>query len=499
MTHLFEEIHLSYPFWRYGEAFEGSEHVFLLDSAKSTDQLGQFSFIGAEPFLLFSAKRSHQSAQTASAIQEIMFKNPEGNILPEPIEKNYSGNPIEALSRLLQSYALPQSHFQSSPIPFKGGAVGYFAYEAGYFIETLPDLGMDDLMLPDIYFGFYDVVLCHDHQQQKTFLSVTGRGSSEASAQQALQLKEEVLAQMSRFEASLPPVLPLLDQHELPEVAFRSHFGQAEYAEMIETCLAHIGRGDVYEICLTHRLEADYEGDGWQLYQNLRHINPAPFACYMRFPGVEIICSSPERFLKLDENRVAESRPIKGTRPRGSTPEEDQSLRDDLGNSEKDRAENVMIVDLIRNDLGRVCEVGSVHVPDLFVVEQYATVFQLVSTIRGTLKAELDALDLVKATFPGGSMTGAPKIEAMKIIDRLESVKRGIYSGAIGYLSFDGKMDLNIAIRSIVLQNETCYFNVGGAVVADSDPAAEYQETLDKAVALKKAIRVSHTICQKTN
>ncbi len=465
----------------------------MLDSSKTADQLGLFSFIGAEPFLLFTAKRHNSSGQQSEAtIQEIIYKTPEGCFYPEPIEKTYSGDPIEALRQLMQSYDVP--HFQESSVPLKGGAIGYFSYEAGYFIEEMPDLGSDDLMLPDIYFGFYDVLLCYDHDNQQAFLSVTGRGAKEFSARQAEQLQEEAIAQIRRFEARLPQTLPPIDHSYLPDVHFKSHFEKAAYGELIQTCLEHIGRGDVYEICLTHRLEADYEGDGWHLYQNLRHINPAPFSCYLRFPETEVICSSPERFLKLDEHRVAESRPIKGTRPRGSTPEEDLWLIDDLGHSEKDRAENVMIVDLIRNDLGRVCEVGSVHVPDLFVVEQYATVFQLVSTIRGKLKKELDALDLIKATFPGGSMTGAPKIEAMKIIDRLEPVKRGIYSGAIGYLSFDGKMDFNIAIRTIVLQNEICYFNVGGAVVADSDPEAEYQETLDKAVALKKAIRLAHAL-----
>jgi aminodeoxychorismate synthase component I len=233
----------------------------------------------------------------------------------------------------------------------------------------------------------------------------------------------------------------------------------------------------------------DLPGDPWELYAILREINPAPFAAWLQLPGFQVISASPERFLRLDDDRTAESRPIKGTRPRGADAAEDTRLRDDLANSIKDRAENVMIVDLVRNDLGRVAEIGSVEVPELQIIEQYATVFQMVSTIQARLRKDRDPFDLVRACFPGGSMTGAPKIEAMKIIDAIEPVKRGVYSGAIGYFDHSGLMDLSIVIRTIVCQDGRATFGVGGAIVADSDPAAEYQETLDKARALIAAIR----------
>jgi len=263
-----------------------------------------------------------------------------------------------------------------------------------------------------------------------------------------------------------------------------------EYCRLVETVKNHIAAGDVYQVCLTRRLDAPLSGgSAWDLYRELRRINPAPFASFLNFPEVQIVSSSPERFLALGPDGTAESRPMKGTRPRGDSVESDRRLRRDLTDSIKDRAENLMIVDLVRNDFGRVCRFGSVIVPDFMAIEDYATVFQMVSTIRGRLAEGCDAIDLIQACFPGGSMTGAPKIEAMKIIDRLEPVKRGIYSGAIGYLDFAGAMDWSMTIRTIVVKNGQCYFHIGGGIVADSDPLAEFRETEDKARALIAAIQ----------
>ena len=270
----------------------------------------------------------------------------------------------------------------------------------------------------------------------------------------------------------------------------RATFSEVEYCTAVEQCRQAILAGRVFEVCLTQRMEMDLPGSGWELYQVLRAVNPAPFASYLRLPGCEVVGASPERFLRLGTDRTVESRPIKGTRPRGRTAIEDARLRDELGNSEKDRAENVMIVDLVRSDLGRVCTIGSIRVPRLCAVESYATVHQLVSTVCGSLRPRSDALDLVQACFPGGSMTGAPKIEAMKLIDELEPRARGIYSGAVGYWDRRGGLDLCIVIRTLVCAGGKAYFGVGGAVTADSDPAAEYQESLDKACALIAAVRM---------
>jgi para-aminobenzoate synthetase component I len=364
--------------------------------------------------------------------------------------------------------------------------------------------------LPDIYLMFFNKILAHCHETGKTFLSYRGLTSEDGKIE-----IETFLQNMSVFESSnshCPHPLPLSQEERgessgataglsssaaftagqassgtLPPV--QSYFDESSYSRAVQTVKDHIAAGDVYQVCLTHRLEAHMEGgSAWDLYRELRQINPAPFASFLRFPEVEIVSSSPERFLKLDQNGLAESRPIKGTRPRGNTPAEDESLRNELRDSSKDRAENVMIVDLVRNDFGRVCEYRTVQVPDFLAIEPYATVFQMVSTVQGRLAGERDRFDLIRACFPGGSMTGAPKIEAMKIIDQLEPVARGIYSGAIGYLDFRGPMDLSMVIRTIIVEDGRCYFHVGGGIVADSDPRDEYRETLDKAWALVVAL-----------
>ncbi len=336
-------------------------------------------------------------------------------------------------------------------------------------------------------------ILAHCHQTGASYLSVVGQGPDRPSAERhAAAILADLRTRIREIEheppASWPPT-PAVPSLERPEVEICAHFDEASYGRCVEKIKEHIYAGDIYQACMTQRFESPlYGGDSWNLYQELRRINPAPFACYLRFPEATVASASPERFLKLDDGRVAESRPIKGTRPRSTMPEADLALRNELRDSLKDQAENTMIVDLVRNDFGRVCKFRSVHVPELKAIEAYATVYQMVSTIRGTLQEEYKPIDLIRACFPGGSMTGAPKIEAMKVIDQLEPVCRGIYSGAIGYLDFTGQMDLSIVIRSFVVKDEICYFHVGGAVVADSDPRAEYQETLTKARALKQAL-----------
>ncbi len=249
-----------------------------------------------------------------------------------------------------------------------------------------------------------------------------------------------------------------------------------------------IEAGNVYQANLTQRVEGPFDGDPWQVYRALRRVNPAPFACYVELDDVTVAGSSPERFLRVGADGLAESRPIKGTRPRGGSPGEDAALRRELAGSEKDRAENLMIVDLVRNDLGRVCETGSVEVPELMAIEEYASVFQLVSTVAGRLRDDRDAFDLVRATFPPGSMTGAPKIAAMQLLDRLEPVRRGLYSGAIGYFDARGGADLCVVIRTLFFQGERVLLHAGGGVVADSDPQEEWRESWVKARALLAAL-----------
>jgi aminodeoxychorismate synthase component I len=491
--HILESIELPRDFWQYFELFRRRPHAFLLDSALASSRLSRFSFIGADPFLVFRAKRHPTGALDAPATVEVVRSGPKRSTETRKVRGR---SVFDVVQELMERHQVDHGFYERSPMPLMGGAVGYFGYEAGSFVEELPDTSADDLGLPDIQLMFCDVVLGQCHQTKKIYLSVVGRGASDNSARRAaIGLRDDLLKRIERFERFEPAARSGIEAAARPVdtsgIEIHRDFDEAGYCRAVEQIKEHIFAGDVYQACMSHRLASPLiGGDTWRLYRELRGINPAPFACFLKFPDVEVISTSPERFLSLSPDRIAESRPIKGTRPRGAVPTTDAALRDELRTSIKDRAENVMIVDLVRNDLGRVCEFGSVCVPELMTIEEYATVFQMVSTVRGKLPEAVHPVELVKSCFPGGSMTGAPKIEAMKIIDRLEPVKRGIYSGAIGYLDFAGPLDLNIVIRTFVVKDGWCYYNVGGAVVADSEPRAEYQETMDKAKALVQALAV---------
>ena len=484
-VHLLERLPLRLPFHVYFELFRRRPFPFLLDSARDPDTLGRFSFMGADPSLVLRARRGAPRRDGPHTARVTVFDGRDASA-SRPIAER-EGDPFEELRRLLAAHAVPRELYVDRPVPLIAGAVGYVGYESGRFLERLPDLGRDDLGLPDLHLGLYDATLACSHRTGDAFLSVLGRGETPASARaRAERTRDELLREIARLE-SRPP----LDWAPRPERGrlLTAHAGEDEYCALVRRVKEHILDGDVFEACLTHRIESPFAADAWDLYRELRRVNPAPFACYLGMPEATVVSSSPERFVRLDANGVAESRPIKGTRRRGATEEEDRRSLLDLQSSVKDQAENNMIVDLVRNDFGRVCRFGTVHVPELRVVERYATLYQMVSTIRGELEHGRDAVDLLRACFPGGSMTGAPKIEAMSILARLEPVERGIYSGSIGYLDFAGPMDLNIVIRTFVLKDDRALYGVGGAIVADSEPEAEYQETLDKAQALMTALR----------
>jgi len=280
---------------------------------------------------------------------------------------------------------------------------------------------------------------------------------------------------------------------EKNSAGIRSNFTRDAYVKAVKKAGEYIKAGDIYQVNLSQRFDIDLNMDAFELYSVLRTINPAPFAAYLNFGDIKIVSASPERFLKKD-GRIIETRPIKGTRPRGVTLSEDRRLRKELLESAKDRAENLMIIDLERNDLGRICEYGSVRVKDFMACEEYSTVFHLVSTVEGRLKTEIGPIDCLMNCFPGGSITGAPKIRSMEIIEELEPVKRSVYTGALGFIGFDGNMDTSIVIRTFVIKGERAYFHVGGGIVYDSDPEREYQETLDKAKALIDSIKLAGVI-----
>jgi para-aminobenzoate synthetase component 1 len=355
-------------------------------------------------------------------------------------------------------------------LPFSGGAVGYFGYDFGRQLERIPSIAAADITMPDLAMGVYDWAVVVDHAADRTWLVGHGRDARTFAGWDAL---------VDRLSAEPPPEPAPFRVRGLP----KSNLGRDAYAAAFRAVQEHIRVGDCYQVNLTQRFEAEAEGDAWHAYLRLREINPAPYAAYLDLPDGKIVSSSPERFLRVRDGHV-ETKPIKGTRPRSSDAARDRALAEELRTSAKDRAENVMIVDLLRNDLGKCCVPGSVRASKLFDIESFASVHQLVSTVEGQLAPGKHALDLVAACFPGGSITGAPKVAAMKIIEELEPQRRSVYCGSIGYIGFDGNMDTNIAIRTLVQQGGRVYTWAGGGVVADSNVDAEYQESLDKAAAM---------------
>lgn len=363
-------------------------------------------------------------------------------------------------------------------LPFGGGAVGYFGYDLARRLDNLPAFAEDAENIPDMAIGIYDWAVVVDHVERASWLVGQGRDPE-------TDIKWDSLVR--RFSAPPPERSRVPFRITSPVVSNMTHEG---YARAFRRIRDYIRDGDCYQVNLAQRFAATATGDTWLAYQALRLINPAPFSAYLSTPYAQILSASPERFLKVANGRV-ETRPIKGTRPRAGHPRLDAELAEQLHTSEKDRAENVMIVDLLRNDLSKNCALGSVKVPKLYEVESFATVHHLVSTVTGELKSGRDALDLLRGCFPGGSITGAPKLRAMQIIEELEPHRRGVYCGAIGYIGFDGNMDLNIAIRTLVYSHGTIRCWAGGGIVADSTLEGEYQETFDKAAAMLKLLQQS--------
>ena len=455
------------------ELIRDNRFSFWLDSGMDAHKLGRYSFIGSEPFLVMSTQGN----------DIILTRGAQ--------ESRLSGNPFDVLGHFLEVYRLDSG---ASPVPFTGGAVGYFSYDLCHFIERLPGTAVDDLKLPECYFGFYDLILAFDNLQGKTYIISNGFPELRETERmaRASQRLNEMRARLAEASPSAADAQFGLTPSPVEQVTLKGGFTHREYVAAVEKARQYIIAGDIFEVNLSQRFEAELSVTPYELYRRLRQINPAPFAGYLGFDEVSVVSASPERFMRVQGDWV-ETRPIKGTRSRGKTPEEDETLASELLSSAKDRAENIMIVDLERNDLGRVCRFGTVKVTELAILEVFPTVFHLTSTVVGRLREGKNGIDLLKATFPGGSITGAPKVRAMEIIDELEPTRRSVYTGSIGYLGFNGDLDLNIAIRTFLVKGGQAYFQVGGAVVYDSDPEAEYQETLDKARALIDALNMTAT------
>jgi para-aminobenzoate synthetase component 1 len=445
------------------EAFAPRPFSFFLDSGMDAQKLGRYSFMGSDPFLVLRSLGDSVS------------------LIRDGKEEVRRGNPFDILGELLKAYTLDSSR---ENVPFTGGAVGYFSYDLCHFIERLPIRAVDDLNLPECYFAFYDAVVAFNHVENKAIIASTG--FPERNEKKRLRRATEKLQELRRRVLFAAPPTDVAADASVKS-ALKANFTHQAYLEAVAKAREYICAGDIFQVNLSQRFETELNMLPYDLYKKLRKINPAPFANYFNFDGVSIVGASPERFLKV-RGDIVETRPIKGTKPRGKTPEEDKALAESLLKSAKDRAENTMIVDLERNDIGRVCRYGTVKVTELAILETYPTVFHLTSTVVGQLKEGKDRIDLLKATFPGGSITGAPKVRAMEIIDELEPTRRSIYTGSLGYLSFGGDMDLDIVIRTIIIKDGKAYFQMGGAIVYDSRPESEYIETLDKGRALMKAL-----------
>lgn len=377
---------------------------------------------------------------------------------------------------LLQNCLHALKPHQQADLPFCGGALGYFAYDLGRRIENLPEHALDAEHIPDMAVGIYDWAIITDHHIQRCWL--VSYGLNTETKNQWADLVSQLTTDKTAQEVEAFHVTSKL----------RSNLDRQTYEQAFNKIQHYIHEGDCYQVNLAKRFEIDAEGDPWFAYQLLRKQSAAPFSSFFTTPYVTVLSSSPERLLKVEHQQV-ETKPIKGTRPRDlNDPIRDKSLSDELQLSLKDRAENLMIVDLLRNDLGKVCVPGSIKVPKPFALESFATVHHLVSTITGTLADNHDAVSLLRACFPGGSITGAPKLRAMEIIEELEPHRRGIYCGSIAYIGFDGKMDSNITIRTLMYSHKLLRFWAGGGIVADSTVDAEYQEVHDKAAAILRLL-----------
>ena len=427
---------------------------FILESSSAgKGEAGRFTFIGADPFLTIEAKDEKITINNGIKAEEL------------------AGDPLLALGDLLARFK-EKTHPQ---FPFSSGAVGYIAYEAG---EPIPSRKRDEVSLPYLSFSFYDTILVFDRIEEKITIVSTGqpekgRGKTKRASERLKQFSD-LIKETSQVKVEEPVIGKLA-----------SNFSRNGYIKSVERIKEYISEGDIYQANLSQRFSAPFSGSPYLLYKRFRDENPVSFGAFLAYDNFSIISNSPERFLSLRGRRL-ESHPIKGTIKREKGAIEDLLRKKALKSSKKETAEHIMIVDLVRNDLGRVCSYGSVKVDELMKIESYSNLHHTVSTVSGELRRGLSAVDCIRAAFPGGSITGAPKIRAMEIIHEIEPNPRWIYTGSIGYIAFDGSMDLNIAIRTAFIRDGRIYFSAGGGIVTDSKPDAEYDETLLKGGIFKK-------------
>ncbi len=443
---------------------EHADYAFLLESVEGGEHVGRYSFLGKAPFLILRAKDGKTTIDRGGVTRES------------------EQSCVETLRRLMADFRSP---FVPELPRFTGGAVGYLGYgAASWFEPTLGDLGTSPDQADDAGFMLFDTVLAFDHVQHRILIIANARITPDEDLESLYQF---ACAKIQFLERELERNL----SHQRPDAAaaleFTSNHTRERFEEQVRAAKEHIAAGDIYQVVLSQRFEAEVAAEPFTVYRALRHVNPSPYMYFIRMGGVSVVGSSPEMLVRVEGSRV-ETHPIAGTRPRGRNAEEDMRLAEELKRNEKERAEHVMLVDLGRNDVGRVCEYGSVRVPQFMGLERFSHVMHLTSIVEGKLADDRDRLDALVSCFPAGTVSGAPKVRAMQIIRELEPSGRGLYAGAVGYIDFAGNLDFCIAIRTVIMSRGKAYVQAGAGIVMDSNPAAEYDETRDKAKALLHAL-----------
>lgn len=448
----------------YHKISAGAVNAFLLESVEGGERMARYSFLGIDPFLIFK-----------SCGRQITLSGRE--------ERKMEGHPVEVLKKYIAKY-------KPVPIPglppFTGGAVGYFGYDTVRLFEKLPDNTKNDLNIPELNFGFYDTIIAFDNRQHKILILsslIIEEGESVEKEYMRAVFKIESIEQKLKGAYIRP--FKKATRLEGP----KSNFEKQAFLDAVDKCKEYIKAGDIFQVVPSQRFEVSTDADPFDIYRMLRIVNPSPYNFFLKLDDIFLIGSSPELLVRVTGKHVI-TRPLAGTRKRGKSPEEDAALEKELLADEKERAEHLMLVDLGRNDLGRVCEYGSVKPTEFMVVEYYSHVMHISSTVEGTLQPDKDRFDALFSCLPAGTLSGAPKIRAMEIIDELEPTRRLTYGGAIGYIDFSGNLDTCITIRTILMMGDRAFVQSGAGIVADSDPESEYTETQNKAKALLKAIQM---------
>lgn len=446
------------------------DYSFLLESVEGGEKLARYSFLGSSPSMVFSSKGNKVSVREGKITKSFTAKDP-----------------IAELKKILQAYKI----IAVKGLPrFSGGLVGFFGYDMVRFMERIPDKNPDDLKVADSVFMLTDTILIFDHVDHKIKIVSNAHVTKDAAAayDEAVRKIDKIIEELKKCPSRTPLPKPL--KRKTQELRMKSNFTAKAFEEAVVKAKAYIRKGDIIQVVLSQRLEMPIRAHPFQVYRALRSVNPSPYMYYLKLGDFSLVGSSPEIMVRCEDGLV-EVRPIAGTRPRGASKEEDERLMDELLADPKECAEHIMLVDLGRNDIGRVADYSTVKVSELMSIEKYSHVMHIVSDVSGRLRKGKDIFDVVRATFPAGTVTGAPKVRAMEIVDELENRRRSTYAGCVGYLSFSGNLDSCITIRTILIKDNIAYIQAGAGIVADSVPEKEYQETLNKAKALIKAIEMA--------